>query len=142
MSDRGEPRWQPLSALPVASAHVREGVRLAAEHLQTLGQARTRPYLLGDADIARVIATFSQTREDFVTLWAVQGQRWADLDLDEATRRQVEQFQTLVARGVGLVEEILTLAEQLRTGTIETVMAKSDLHLGLEALLGTRLPPP
>lgn len=142
MSDRGEPRWQPISALPALSAHLQEGVRIAAEHLETLGKARARPYLLADADVARVTRTFSQTREDLVTLWAPQAQRWVGLDLDDTARREVERFQALVECELGLVEKILTLAEQLRTGTIETVLAKSDLQLGLEALLGTQMPPP
>jgi hypothetical protein len=30
------------------------------------------------------------------------------------------------------------LAEELKGGTIETIMAKSDLELGLEVLLGKR----
>ena len=36
--------------------------------------------------------------------------------------------------------EVLTLAAELRKGTIDRVMAMTDLGLGLQALLGT--PPP
>jgi hypothetical protein len=36
--------------------------------------------------------------------------------------------------------EVLTLATELRKGTIDRIMAMNDLELGLQALLGT-LPP-
>lgn len=52
----------------------------------------------------------------------------------------MKRYVGLVARERELVEAILTLAEQLRSGTIETVLAKSDLELGLEA--GGRCRPP
>jgi hypothetical protein len=37
--------------------------------------------------------------------------------------------------------EVLALAAELRKGTIDRIIAMSDLELGLQALLGT-LPPP
>ena len=40
----------------------------------------------------------------------------------------------LVAQELLLVEQILALAEELKSGTIERMLAKSDLELGLEAL--------
>ncbi len=36
--------------------------------------------------------------------------------------------------------DILALARELRKGTIERVMGMSDVELGLQALLGSRLP--
>jgi len=36
--------------------------------------------------------------------------------------------------------DVLTLARELRQGTIESMMALSDVELGLQALLGSRLP--
>ncbi|MGO9057643.1 MAG: hypothetical protein ACLQU2_09695 [Candidatus Binataceae bacterium] len=38
------------------------------------------------------------------------------------------------------ISAILALAEELKSGTIETVLGKSDLELGLEFLLGKRKP--
>jgi hypothetical protein len=37
------------------------------------------------------------------------------------------------------ITAILALAEELKKGTIESVLAKSDLDLGLEALLAGKL---
>jgi hypothetical protein len=36
--------------------------------------------------------------------------------------------------------DVLALASELRKGTIERVMGMSDIELGLQVLLGSRLP--
>jgi hypothetical protein len=41
-----------------------------------------------------------------------------------------------VGRCRTVIDSILSLAEQLKEGTIEKVLAKSDLEVGLEFLLG------
>jgi hypothetical protein len=140
MANLGEPNWQPISALPALTTHVENGVQMAAEHLATLREAQTGPHVLDDATVDRVTKTFGQTRDDLITLWVEQGRRWAALDLGATRRRDVERFQALVARELELVEQILGLADQLRGGTIERMLAKSDFELGLEALLD-HLPP-
>lgn len=130
----GEPQWQPISRLAFLTAHIEEGVALATEHLATLEQARERPYVLDDATVAGVIRTFGKTRADLVGLYAEQGRRWQALDLGATRRRDVARYIGLVEENLDLVEQILTLAENLKGQTIERMMAKSDLEIGLEAL--------
>lgn len=134
VGDRGEPRWQPISQLPELTANIEQGIQLAAEHLATLQGAREHPYVLDDMTVARVTATFTQTRTDLVTLFAEQGRRWQALDLGATRRRDVDRFVDLVAAELDLVEQILTLAEELKAATTERMLAKSDLEIGLEAL--------
>jgi hypothetical protein len=132
--EQAEPRWQPISRLPELTAHIEQGVQLAAEHLATLQGAREQPYVLDDLTVARVTATFTQTRTDLVTLFAEQGRRWQGLDLGATRRRDVDRFVDLVAQELDLVEQILTLAEELKAATIERMLGKSDLEIGMEAL--------
>ena len=61
------------------------------------------------------------------------------MELGATRRRDVERYVVLVAQELLLVEQILALAEELKSGTIERMLAKSDLELGLEAL-GVNLP--
>jgi hypothetical protein len=129
-----EPQWQPISRLAMLTAHAEQGVQLAEEHLATLGQARERPYVLDDATVAGVLRTFGKTRADLVELYVEQGRHWQALDLGATRRRDVERYVALAARELVLVEQILALAEELRSGTIERTLAKSDLELGMEAL--------
>lgn len=114
--------------------HAEQGVQLAQEHLATLEEARERPYILDDATVAGVIRTFTKTRIDLVDLFTEQGRRWQSLDLGATRRKDVDRYVDLVARELALVEQILALAETLKSGTIEKTLAKSDLELGLEAL--------
>ena len=89
--------------------------------------------MFDDATVAGVVKTFTQTRTD-LELYAEQGRRWQALELGATRRRDVERYVVLVAQELLLVEQILALAEELKSGTIERMLAKSDLELGLEAL--------
>jgi hypothetical protein len=50
-------------------------------------------------------------------------------------RAEVDRLTKQVGRCRTVIDSILSLAEQLKQGTIEKVLAKSDLELGLEFLL-------
>jgi len=54
---------------------IKQGVTLAREHLALLGEARGT-YKLGNADVAGVIKTWTQTRADLIKLYTEQGRRW------------------------------------------------------------------
>lgn len=130
-----EPTWQPLSALPMLTAHAAEGVELARQHFDTLRQAG--PYRLADAEVGRVIQTWTVTRDDLDRLFAEQGRRWQQQTRGTRHQRDVEHYCALVAEERALVEQLLALADELRTVTIERLLAKSDLEVGLEAVFGT-----
>jgi hypothetical protein len=138
MTDRtgDEPQWQPISRLPMLTGHAEQGVALAREHLALLSEARGT-YKLGNADVAGVIATWTTARTDLVELFSEQARRWQELDDLGATRRTaVDRYAALVAEELALVDQILALADELKAWTIEVLMAKSDLQVGLEHLLG------
>ncbi|MDP9850259.1 hypothetical protein [Streptosporangium lutulentum] len=128
-----EPIWQPLSMLAVLSVHVKEGGTAAREHRAALEKGRFAPRVLDDATVARVKKVFTQTAEDNA-LFAEQGRRWAAEDLTPVQRNQVERYAALVAELQRETTAILALADELATTTIETVLATSDLELGVEAL--------
>ncbi|MEU7457562.1 hypothetical protein [Streptosporangium roseum] len=135
-----EPTWQPISMLAMLTAHVEDGVTMVREQRATLEEGRSKPYVLDDATVARVKKVFTQTAADNEQLFAEQGRRWAALDLSAEQRRGVERYVALVEQMQAETTAILALADELAKGTIETVLAKSDLELGIEALLrGGRL---
>jgi hypothetical protein len=53
-----------------------------------------------------------------------------------AQRREVERLSGQLARNRDVDAAIITLAENLKATTIDAILAKSDLELGLEALTG------
>jgi hypothetical protein len=64
-----------------------------------------------------------------------QLRRWEALNLTTAQKKEVERLMGQMKRLHEVITAILALADELKGRTIEKVMAKSDLELGVEALL-------
>ena len=60
----------------------------------------------------------------------MKGRPWPD----HGPRKRVAGFEAAIGQLRQLNSEVLAVAEELSHGTIETVLAKSDLELGIEAL--------
>jgi len=61
--------------------------------------------------------------------------RWRRERPTDAQRRELDRLEGQIERLRAVLTDILALAEELQQGTLERVLAKSDLELGLEALL-------
>jgi hypothetical protein len=70
----------------------------------------------------------------FVELYAEQLRRWRTENPSVAQRQQLDRMETHNSRLRQLTAQILVLAVELRKGTLDRIMEKSDLDLGLEAL--------
>ena len=130
---RGEPNWQPVTAVTMMAGMLTGQLAANREQLELLGRARREPWLLDDATVDRVKKVFGVQRDD-MWLWEENGRRWQALDLDTATRAQVDGYMSLAAQFAITSTEVLALAGEIAGGTISKVMAKSDLELGIEAL--------
>jgi hypothetical protein len=129
-----QPTWQPISALPLIASLI-EGTRAGSqEHYQTLPQARQRPYLLDDRTVARVTRVFGEQVGDH-WLFEEQLRRCKAESLTTAQRQEIERLTSELAVLRQLTTSILALAAELKSGTIESTLAKSDLQVGLEELL-------
>ena len=126
--------WQPISRLPLVAGMIDAAVCDTAEHMQTLTKARARPHVLDDATIDRIERVHSEQLE-FVDIYAEQLRRWQAEPLSPAQRREMNRLDAQNRRLRQLTRDVLTLAQELRKGTIERVMARSDLELGVQALL-------
>ncbi len=102
------PQWQPSGKIFLVGTMI-DGMRQGAqEQYATLLEVRPTPHVLDDYTVGRIVAVYTEQRDD---LWL-----W-----DEQLRE--------------VATSILTLADELKRGTIETVLAKDDGELGLEMLL-------
>jgi hypothetical protein len=128
------PQWQPLSRLAFIAAILDGMLTDTEEHYQTLLEAKPRPYVLDDATVARVLQVYSDQAGDF-RLYQEQLARWGRGTLTPAQRQEVTRLGEQLDRLRVVNAAILTLAEELQAGTIERVLAKSDLEIGLEWLL-------
>jgi len=67
-------------------------------------------------------------------LYAEQLYRWERLNLTPSQRREIDRLSAQIPTIRQRISAIVALAEELKGGTIETVLGKSDLELGLEFL--------
>jgi hypothetical protein len=130
----GEPVWREISDLPMLAELVAQGIDHTEAQIELFERARLQPYVLDDATLDRARAAFTTQRED---LWYFEEQtrRWSRQTLNQAQRIEVNALEAANRRLRERTEATLALIEELAAGTIEKTMAKSDLQLGLEALL-------
>jgi hypothetical protein len=125
------PRWQPIASLPLIARVIDGQLEAAEEQHRLLRQAR--PGSLDNATVERVVRVFTEE----VELLAVHGEqldRWRSGSLTVAQRLEVERLSGQLARNRDVDAAVLSLAEQLKAITIDAMLAKSDLELGLEVL--------
>ena len=111
MADDPAPHGQSITALPLIPS-LPDG-ELADER-------RTKPHA---------------EQRDFLWVFAEPLARWRNEQPSSAQRRELDRLEGQLERLRAVLSDILELAEELQQGTIERVLAKSDLELGLEALL-------
>jgi hypothetical protein len=135
-----EPTWQPATAVGTLTAVVAEQLDFTREQLALMEQARPGRLdakVLDDHTVSETLRVYGVMAEDYQTLFAVQGRRWQDdKDLSPALREKVDAYIALVDQQIQALDAILELTREIAGHTIEKVMAKSDLELGLETLLG------
>ena len=131
------PRWRPISDLTIVASILDSMLHDDEGQYRTLLECRPKPYVLDDHTVGRVIQVFTQQKTD-LPLYQGQVSHWMAGDLTVSQRREVERLQGCVTKLQELAESILSLAEELKQGTIDRVLRKSDLELGLEFLLSKR----
>lgn len=134
MAQKPTPHWQPVSMMPLI-AHAIDGMVDSADEQQiTLRSVRERPYVLDDALVARMLRLYTEQQDD-LSMYEEQLRRWQHASLTDPQRREVDRLRTQLVRLRSAIAEILTIAEEIKSQTIERVLAKSDIEVGLEALL-------
>ena len=127
------PNWQPISQLPLIAQMIDEELNDTQSQYQNLQPAVARPHILDDYTVERLIKVFGE-RQEFFGIYAEQLCRWKALNLNTEQKQELERLEKQLEKLVEVNSQIVTLAKQLESGTIEKVLGKSDLELGLEAL--------
>lgn len=133
MAEQATPNWQPIDKLPLIAPMIDGMLEAAEEQYPSLQDARSRPYVLDDYTVGRVVEVYTAQRND-LWLYEEQLRRWAALTLSTGQRREVKRLSVQMGRLRAVIDAILTLADDLKVGTIERVLSKSDLELGLDFL--------
>ena len=128
------PQWQPIARLSLIAHHIDGMLESASEQYTNLLQARPKPYVLDDYTVQRVIDVFA-TQQNDLWLFDEQLRRWQMEQISAKLRQEVERLVEQMAKLHQVITDILRLADELKEGTIEKQLAKSDEQLGLEFLL-------
>src|SRR5438445_9319209 len=64
-----QPRWQPLSRLPLVGSSIDEGLADAERQYALLLEAKHGPHVLDDHTVARTLQVYGDTRDD---LWVFE----------------------------------------------------------------------
>jgi hypothetical protein len=128
-----EPDWQPISALALIASLIDGQLESGREQHEKLRKAAVRRYALDDATVQSLLRVYGDTNND---LWLYDEQllRWTRQALTAAQRREVQRLRNQMAALHDVITQILTLADELKTSTIDALLAKSDLEVGLEWL--------
>jgi hypothetical protein len=118
-----EQNWYPISKLGWFTGHIREGITVTRRQLELLQPARSQPYLLDDATVARIIEVHRDQAGD-LDLFQNQADRWkASPDLTGTQRAALAVYEALIAQLRQVNAEVLAVADELSRGTIDTVLA-------------------
>ena len=137
MPKANQVNWQPISQMPLIAGMIKGSLDDTREHLGTLTKARDRPHVLDDATIDRVEQVHAEQME-FVGIYTQQISRWRTENPSASQVRELNRMEKQNQQLRGVTADVLTLARELREGTIERVLGMSDIELGLQALLGNR----
>jgi hypothetical protein len=134
MNNSQNPNWQPIRNLPMIADMIDGQYTETKNQLKNLLEARKKPHVLDDATIERILKVFTEQQE-FVPIFGEQLSKWQQEEtLTTAHQKEVDRLQVQVELWKKGLTDILALAEELKMGTIEKVMQKSDLELGMEHL--------
>jgi len=134
MAKQPPPQWQPIERLAVIASHIDGMLESTTEQYETLQLARPKPFVLDNDTVGRVVDVFTTEQGD-LWLFDEQLRRWERGMLTTAQRQEVERLAGQMLQLHEVITAILRLADELKERTIEKVLAKSDVELGIEALL-------
>lgn len=130
--EKQEQNWHPISMLPMLSTMISGQLEEAKDQYENLLQAEHKPYVLNDEIVARVIKVH-QEQLDYICLYENQISKWNDEEtLTTKIEADLTKSQVQLQELTKVLTNILTLADKLKSGTIEKIMGKSDLELGIE----------
>lgn len=115
--------------------------RRALTGLQPLLEARPKPWVLDDALINRSKRVNGEALQ-WCGVYDRQLTRWLSQHLTPAQRREVTRLQGVQRNQRRVLNELLALLDELAANTIDRQLAKSDIQLGLEYVLGLGPPLP
>ena len=131
------PNWQPISFLPQIAEMIDGMLESAQEVHDSLKQARTRPHVMDDYTLGRVREVHGTQLND---LWLYEEQlsRWTKESPTERQRSEIERLTNQLTALRHVLTLCFALTDEMKDGTIDRILAKDDVELAIEFLMGRR----
>ena len=131
------PNWQPIDFLPQIAEMIDGMLESAQEVHDSLKQARTRPHVMDDYTLGRVREVHGTQLND---LWLYEEQlsRWTKESPTERQRSEIERLTNQLTALRHVLTLCFALTDEMKDGTIDRILAKDDVELAIEFLMGRR----
>jgi len=129
------PNWQPVSALPMIASLIDGMVSGTTAQWETLQPARAKPHVLDSALVERIERIYTE-QLDTSAPFLEQLSRWRKEPLSTEQSNEATRLEGQVATLRANLTNILDLAGEVKDHTIDKILEKDDLALGLDVLLG------
>src|SRR5262249_5737463 len=113
MSQQNRPQWQSISSLPLLATTIDGMLESLQENHLNLKAARHRHHLLDIYSINRTIKTYAEQQND-IHLYEDQLTLWSNENLSPDQRYEVKRLTSQVGRLHEILNEILSLANELK----------------------------
>jgi hypothetical protein len=135
MPESEKPNWQPISFLPNIAEMIDGMLEAVVENQKLLGKAE--PASLDNATVSRVMSVYTMQRDD---LWLYEDQLavWRKTPLNEPQTLEITRLEGQLGELRRGLEKILAMKPDLEEMTIEHLLSKSHLELGLDFLRGNK----
>ena len=133
--------WRPISYLATV-AHIIDGQTEGTEEQYHLFlEGLEKPHVLDDAIVNRALRLYNSQLED-IQIFGEQISRWEKLeDLSETQRVELERLAMQLVKCEKLTKAVLELLDEIKKGTIDRILEKDDMELGMDLLSGKLKPP-
>ena len=131
------PNWQPISFLPQIAEMIDGMLESAQGVLDSLERARTRPHTMDDYTLGRVREVHGTQLND---LWLYEEQlsRWRKDSPTDRQRTEIERLTDQLTTLRHVLTLCIVLTDEMKDGTIDQILAKDDVELAIEFLMGKR----
>lgn len=130
-----QPTFHPISMLPTIAFLIDGQLEDVEIQYRNLLEARDKPHVLDDATVDRLMAVYTEAQA-YDEVYEEQLSRWRHGHLTASQQQEVERLTGRLAQLRKLHEDILTLATELKKGTINRILEMSDEEVGLAILSG------
>jgi hypothetical protein len=128
-------QWLPLYKLPLFSSLVDGILQDTKDMYPLLSQAKNKPYIMDDATIHRILKLYTE-RLEMLPTHTEQIARWRTEKLTSNQKVELDRLEKATIQTQELVQNILDLANVMKSYTIDQILAKDEGELVLDVLSG------